>query len=48
MNLDKYTVKSQEALQLAAEIAAGNQHQAIEPGHIVKGILSADENVIPY
>ena len=48
MNFDKYTIKSQEALQKAAEIATGNQQQAIEPGHLLKALLASDEHVIPY
>ena len=48
MNFDKYTIKSQEAIQKAAEIAAGNQQQAIEPGHLLKAILLTDENVISF
>src|SRR5918993_1181907 len=48
MNFDKYTIKSQEALQKSAEIAMGNQNQAIEPGHLLKAILETDENVISY
>jgi len=48
MNLDNYTIKSQEAIQKAQEIAFGYQHQAIETGHILKGILTVDENVAPF
>ncbi len=48
MNFDKYTIKSQEALQKAAEVASGNQQQAIEPGHLLKALLASDENVVPY
>ena len=48
MNLDKYTIKSQEALQKSAEIAMGSQQQAIEPGHLLKAILETDENVANY
>ncbi len=48
MNFDKYTIKSQEALQKAAEIATGNQQQVIEPGHLLKALLASDENAIPY
>jgi ATP-dependent Clp protease ATP-binding subunit ClpB len=48
MNFDKFTIKSQEALQKSAEIAAGKQQQAIEPGHILKAILETDENVSSY
>jgi ATP-dependent Clp protease ATP-binding subunit ClpB len=45
MNLDKFTIKSQEALQKSAEIASGLQQQSIEPGHLLKAILETDENV---
>lgn len=48
MNFEKFTIKSQESLQKAAEIAAARQQQAIEPGHILKAILETDENVSSY
>ncbi|NJN43039.1 MAG: ATP-dependent chaperone ClpB [Flammeovirgaceae bacterium] len=48
MNFDKFTIKSQEALQKSAEIATSNQQLAIEPGHLLKAILETDENVISY
>ncbi len=48
MSFDKYTIKSQEALQKSAEIASANQQQAIEPGHLLKAILETDENVSNY
>lgn len=48
MNLNNYTIKAQEAVQKASEIAAGNQQQAIETAHILKGLLTVDENVISY
>ena len=48
MDFKKYTIKSQEAIQKAAELAAGNQQQAIEPGHLLKAILLSDENVISF
>lgn len=48
MNFEKFTIKSQEALQKSAEIAMGNQQQAIEPGHLLKAILETDENVVSY
>jgi ATP-dependent Clp protease ATP-binding subunit ClpB len=48
MNFEKYTIKSQEALQKSAEIAINNHHQAIEPAHLLKAILETDENVISY
>src|SRR5882672_4132453 len=48
MNFEKFTIKSQEALQQAASIATGNQQQAIEPGHLLQAILETDENVSSY
>ncbi len=48
MSFDKYTIKSQEALQKSAEIASASQQQAIEPGHLLKAILATDENVSGY
>ncbi len=48
MNFDKFTIKSQEALQKSAEIATAAQQQAIEPGHLLKAILETDENVSNY
>ena len=48
MNLNKFTIKSQEAIQKATEIATAKQNQSIEPSHLLKGILIVDENVVPY
>ncbi|MDF2447895.1 MAG: Clp protease ClpB [Bacteroidota bacterium] len=48
MNLNNFTIKSQEAIQQAMQIATANGNQAIENGHILKGILEVDENVTPF
>jgi ATP-dependent Clp protease ATP-binding subunit ClpB len=48
MNLNNYTIKSQEAIQQAQLIAQENSHQEIQNEHIFKGILNCDENVTPY
>ncbi|MDB5285529.1 MAG: ATP-dependent chaperone ClpB [Mucilaginibacter sp.] len=48
MNFNNFTIKAQEAVQKASEIATGNQQQAIETAHILKGLLLVDENVITY
>jgi ATP-dependent Clp protease ATP-binding subunit ClpB len=48
MNFEKFTIKSQEALQKSAEIAMARQNQSIEPAHILKAILDTDENVSDY
>ena len=48
MSLNNFTLKSQEIIQKAVEIAASNRNQAIEPAHILKAMLLVDENVVPY
>lgn len=48
MNFNKFTIKAQEAVQKAQQIALGYEHQAIEPVHILKGIFAEDENVTPF
>src|SRR6476660_9081310 len=48
MNLNNLTIKSQEALQQAQQIAQGNGQQQLENEHIFKGILEVDENVTPF
>jgi ATP-dependent Clp protease ATP-binding subunit ClpB len=48
MNLNNFTLKSQEAIQQAQLMAVGNGNPAIEPGHILKGILEVDQNVTPF
>jgi ATP-dependent Clp protease ATP-binding subunit ClpB len=48
MNFNNFTIKAQEAVQKASEIAQGNQQQAIETAHLLKGLITVDENVITY
>ena len=48
MNLNNLTIKSQEALQQAQQIAQAFGHQQIENEHIFKGLLEVDENVTPF
>ncbi|MFN6038023.1 MAG: Clp protease N-terminal domain-containing protein, partial [Bacteroidota bacterium] len=48
MNLNNYTVKSQEAIQQAVMLATQNGQQAVENGHLMKGILEVDKNVTPF
>ncbi len=48
MNLDNLTIKSQEALQHAFQVAQGNHQQAVETGHILKGLFAEAENVVHY
>ena len=48
MELDKFTIKSQEAIQRAQQLTMEAENQAIECGHLLKGILEIDENVLPF
>jgi ATP-dependent Clp protease ATP-binding subunit ClpB len=48
MNFNNFTIKAPEAVQKASEIATGNQQQAIETAHLLKGLMLVDENVITY
>ncbi|MDI3520409.1 MAG: ATP-dependent Clp protease ATP-binding subunit ClpB, partial [Anaerophaga sp.] len=48
MNLNQFTIKAQDAIQQAFQIAGGYQHQAIENGHLLKGIFETDENVTRF
>jgi ATP-dependent Clp protease ATP-binding subunit ClpB len=48
MDFKNYTIKAQEVVQKASEIALGNGQQAIETGHLLQAILSEDENVIGF
>ncbi len=48
MNFNNYTIKSQETLQKATEIASSNGQQVIETGHMMKAIMVSDENLISF
>lgn len=48
MNYNQFTIKSQEAIQKAQEIARERQHQMIDTHHLLKGIMMVDENVTPF
>ena len=48
MNLNQFTIKSQEAIQKAQEVASVHEQQSIEPVHMLKGVLTVDENVTPF
>ena len=48
MDTDKFTIKAQEAVQLAQQIAVEHQHQSVECTHLLKGMLQVDENVFPF
>jgi ATP-dependent Clp protease ATP-binding subunit ClpB len=48
MNFNQFTLKAQEAVQQAQQLATQNGQQAIETGHLLKGVLEVDENVLPF
>ncbi|NVK53436.1 MAG: ATP-dependent chaperone ClpB [Flavobacteriaceae bacterium] len=48
MNFNNYTIKSQETVQQAQQLAQSFGHQQIENEHIFKALLEVDENVIPF
>ncbi len=48
MNPNNLTIKSQESIQKAQELAFANQHQSIETAHLLKGLLLVDEHVVDF
>ena len=48
MNINKFTIKSQEAIQQSQQLAQSFGHQQIENEHIFKAIFDVDENVAPF
>ncbi len=48
MNFDNYTIKSQEAIQRAQQLAQGLGQQDIQVEHIFKSIQEVDNNVLPF
>ena len=48
MNINKFTIKSQEAIQKAQQLAQSFGQQQIENEHIFKAIFEVDENVLPF
>ncbi len=48
MNFNNFTIKSQEAIQQAHQLAQKLSHQQIENEHIFKAITTVDENVTPF
>ena len=48
MTLDKFTIKAQEAIQAAINLASRNGQQVIEPLHILAGIMEKGKDVVNY
>ena len=48
MNSNNFTIKSQEVIQRAQELAQSMQHPQIENEHIFKALTEIDESVLPF
>lgn len=48
MNFNQYTIKAQEVVQRAVQIAQSNQQQVVETGHVLKAILEEDPNTSQF
>jgi len=48
MNLNKFTIKAQEAVQEAQQLAQTNTQQSIEAGHLFQALINIDDQVIPF
>lgn len=48
MNFNNFTIKSQEAVQKAVEITRSGKNQAIEPVHLLKGVINEGESVVNF
>ncbi|TYP98871.1 ATP-dependent Clp protease ATP-binding subunit ClpB [Tenacibaculum adriaticum] len=48
MNLNNFTIKSQETIQLAQQLAQSYGHNQIENEHIFKALFQVDENILPF
>lgn len=48
MDFNQYTIKSREAVQKAQQIAVTMDNQAIEPAHLLKGMLETEQDVLSF
>ena len=48
MNFNNFTIKSQETIQKAVQIARQNGNQAIEPEHLLKAVMSEGDSVVKF
>lgn len=48
MDINKWTIKTQQALHEGQQIAASNGQQAIDTGHLMRGMVKIDDNVLPF
>ena len=48
MDINKWTTKTQEALHEAQQIASSHGQQALETGHLLRGMIKVDDSVLPF
>ena len=48
MNLNQFTIKAQEAVQAAFQLAGELNQQAVETGHLLKGVMQTDERLTSH
>ena len=48
MNINNFTIKAQEVIQMAQQMAQGLQHPQIDNEHLFKALSEVDENVLPF
>lgn len=48
MNFNKFTIKSQEAIQKSVEITRKSGSQAIEPVHLLKGVMTEGDSLVKF
>jgi ATP-dependent Clp protease ATP-binding subunit ClpB len=48
MNLNQFTIKAQEAIAKAQQLAFNHQNQQIETLHVLKALLDGEENAVEY
>ena len=48
MNFNNFTIKSQEAIQKAVEIAKSSGQQAVEPVHLLMGVMTEGESLVQF
>ena len=48
MNFQNFTIKSQDVVQKAVQIAQSNQNQVLEPVHLLKAVMSDDDSVVKF
>lgn len=48
MNFNKFTIKSQEAIQKAVELTRNSGSQAIEPIHLLKGVMTEGDSLVKF